>query len=398
MQELLLLDNTLREGEQAPGIFFSYEEKVRLCVALDQAGIDRLDVGIPATSAEDARFCAEAVRLVCRAVPGVTIRALEQEVDLAAELGAPEAYVMFPFSEIHIERKFRSSVAEIRARCSALLRRARERGVAVNLVAEDASRRSVELVCELAEHAAREGARQLLICDTVGTALPSRFGALVGEVVRAVGSVLRVGVHCHNDLGLAGANTLAALEAGATVASVTVNGLGERAGNASLQEVAVAARMLLGARHGLDLRRLPELAGLVESISGLFLSPLAPVVGRNAFVHESGIHVDGLLKDDATYEALRPETVGRTRRFVLGKSSGINQLAALLEARGIRLDRPRLELLRRAVQATKRAQDRSARAEMAARLERYYESLLACPLDSALEAVLEPARSNELPE
>jgi len=369
-----MLDNTLREGEQMPGVWFSFEEKCALFDALQDAGVDAIDVGIPATSEEDRRFCAECMRRAGSIEPGVSIRARRDEILLAKELGFRAIYLMFPFSEIHIEHKFATTVGAIRDRCSDLVAYARSLGLRVHLVAEDASRGSVSLVCSLAAHAAQSGIEELLLCDTVGATLPVKFQALVGEVGRAVAGRCRLGVHCHNDLGLATANTLAGIEAGATTASTTVNGMGERAGNASLHEVATALPLLLDVRHGVDLKQLPRLCAMAEQFSGVFCSPLTPVVGRNAFRHESGIHVDGLLKEARVYEELQPESVGRTRELVLGKSTGTHYLRALLRQRGIEAQDNDIEALQGRLRQEILARDKSDTLPIHQVLEAHYQA------------------------
>lgn len=384
---ILICDNTLREGEQVPGVWFSREEKTALFEALQAAGVDLIDLGIPAASPKEADFCRGMVRRATTATPGVSIRARAEELNLARDIGVREVYLMFPFSEIHIAHKFATSAQEIKDTCSALLDHAHRLGLRINLVAEDASRGSTELVCELAAHASESGIARLFLCDTVGAAHPVKLKALVAAVAGAVDGRCELGIHCHDDLGMATANTLAAAEAGATVLSATVNGLGERAGNAPLHEVALGTRLLLDKKHGLDLERLPELAALVEKIAGVFLSPLTPVVGRNAFRHESGIHVDGMLKAARVYEELKPELVGRTRELVLGKSTGRNYLRALLRQRGIEAGEEQLGLLHDRLRDEVVGRDKHAAEVMRNTLARYYAESGGFPLERFWELV-----------
>lgn len=386
-ERIQILDNTLREGEQAPGLWFTFDEKLALFEALQDAGVDMIDVGIPATSQEDARFCEECAKRAGASVVGVSIRALREEVDLAKGLGVAEVFLMFPFSEIHIMHKFSTTVDEIKGRCRDLVEYAHKQKLRVNLVAEDASRGSAELVCDLAGFSAKLGIERLFLCDTVGAARPSQFARFVEDVSLAVSGLCQLGVHCHNDLGLATANTLAAVEAGADVVSGTVNGLGERAGNAPLHEIALALSLLLKVEHGLDVHKLPGLSDMMERFSGVFLSPLAPIVGRNAFRHESGIHVDGILKASRVYEELKPETVGRRREFVLGKSTGINHLRALLSEKGIEADDAALRRLQERVRQEIMSRDKTASQQMRQALDDYYRDSFGFPMARFWELV-----------
>ncbi len=376
-----ILDNTLREGEQVPGVWYSHDEKLALFDALQAAGVNSIDVGVPATSKEDAAFCAECVRRAENCVAGVTVRALEEDIDLAQSLGAPEVFLMFPFSEIHITHKFDTTVDAIKARCARVVAHARSKGLHVTLAAEDASRGSQDLVCELTDFAVRQGIDRLFLCDTVGAVRPSQEDSLLKAVLDLVKGRCELGVHCHNDLGMATANTVAAVEAGADWVSVTVNGLGERAGNAPLHEVVLALSTLLDVGHDVALDKLPGLSAMAEQFSGIFLSPLTPVVGRNAFRHESGIHVDGLLKASRVYEELKPETVGRERELVLGKGTGANYLRALLRERGIDADEATLRVLRERVREVVFSGDKHAAERMGHALDDYYKKNLGFPIE-----------------
>jgi homocitrate synthase NifV len=374
-----IIDNTLREGEQVPGLHFSFEEKIEIFDMLQEAGVDLIDVGIPAASDLDARFCAECARRSRSSIPGASIRALVEEVDLAHELGLPEIYIMFPYSEIHVEHKFCTSVAEMKKRCEQVVNRAVALGMKVNVAAEDASRGSLELVCDLADHATKLGVQSIILCDTVGSALPSKFAEMVAAVVDTVARQSEIGIHCHNDHGLATANTLTALDAGATIASVTLNGLGERAGNAPLHEVVLGSVMLLNEKTGVRLEMIERLCSLAERCSGMFISPLAPIIGRNAFRHESGIHVDGLLKNSRIYEQLSPEIVGRKHEITLGKSTGVNYLRRLLKSRDIVLEGNALLKLRDAVREEALGREKNETEGVLKSLEQFYARNLDFP-------------------
>lgn len=374
-RKIKILDNTLREGEQVPGIFFTQEEKMSLFTAITRAGVDLVDIGMPAAGPQEADFCISCAHMESRAVPGATIRSNKAEIDLAADLGLKEVYIMFPFSPIHIQEKFKTSKEQIMEESTVLFAHAEKRGLHINLAAEDASRSTPELLEELCRHFSQNGASRILLCDTVGCATPDSMKTMVETALEASNNRVQIGVHCHNDFGLATANTLAGIKAGADIASVTLNGLGERAGNAPLHEVVTGIEQLLDLQTNVDLLQLKQLSQLAEDISGLFLWPLSPVVGINAFKHESGIHVDGLLKSTRVYEHLTPESVNRHREFAIGKFTGIHYLNHLLKQRDISAEKADLYKLKQAIVKEKISMDKSFIAHLRQDLEKYYDRL-----------------------
>lgn len=330
-----IIDGTLREGDQAPGVWLDPADKLRIFHLLDAAGVAVVDAGMPAIS-EGERALLRALSAVenRRARVAASVRALPEEIALAQACGVDEVFVIFPVSALHRER-LGVDLARWRRLGEDALAACRRAGLTANLVLEDASRADPADLTEAVTLGRRHGADRLMICDTVGVLTPSRAQALVRLVREAAGAELALGTHFHDDFGMATANTLAAVEAGAHWPSVTVNGVGERAGNAPLAEVAAGAALLLDRGLGIDLQLLTPLAEVVEAATGVLRAPNAPVVGAWTFDHESGIHVHGVLKDPRNYEPLPPEAVGRARRLRLGKHTGRAGLSAFAHDRGL---------------------------------------------------------------
>ena len=353
MRKVTVFDTTLRDGEQAPGASLSAQSKFLVARALADLGVDVIEAGFPAASAGEA----EAVARIAREVRGPTIAALARaganDVEAAARALAPalrsRIHVFIATSDVHLERKLRISRSECLARTTAAVARATELADEVEFSAEDATRSDVDFLNAVYQAAAAAGARTMNIPDTVGYAQPQEFAALVLAVRSALASHSRVtfSVHCHNDLGLAVANTLAAIEAGVEQAHVTMNGLGERGGNASLEETVMALRCRADhyrADTAIRSERLVSTSRLVSELTGIPVQPNKAVVGANAFAHASGIHQDGVLKDPRTYEIMTPQSVGwEARRIVVSKLSGRRGLAARLAELGVPLDGAALE-------------------------------------------------------
>lgn len=331
-------DLTLRDGEQTPGVAFSPQDKLDIAAKLDAVGVHHADISFPSSSAQEC----EATKKILAAgfAMGVNVTAMmrPEDVVLAAELGADEINMMAPLSDVHIEKKFGQDRKTITRRIVEVFRYAASRNVRVNFIGEDTSRADQGFARDVFQLALDNGADKLVICDTVGVMEPEGMGEMTHALIAGVDPAAVFAIHCHNDYGLATANTLAALEAGAHIATVTVNGIGERAGNASLEQVVLALEKLHKVDTGIDMRGLYDLSRLVEERSGMLIGIHQPVVGDNAFTHESGIHVAAMLKDTSTYESLSPEYVGRRHRFVLGKHSGKNNVRRQLELLGLDFD------------------------------------------------------------
>ncbi|WP_155769589.1 LeuA family protein [Mycobacterium asiaticum] len=331
-----IIDCTLRDGEQAPGVGFSIAEKVEIGIALSQAGVDVLDAGFPASDPTEIEALQELRQRGINAAIGATARPFAGDIAAAEKARADEVFLFMPTSDARIE----STLGLDRAAATDLLRGGAEevtgRGMGLNIVFEDATRADPMFLIAVGERLVDAGltVRRMIPADSVGCATPGSMARLVRQLREAFGGAIAICPHCHNDFGLATANTLAAVEAGATSLTCTVNGLGERAGNADLAEVAVGLSYLHGRRHGINLAALQELAELVEHRSGVHTSFIKPVTGLNVFRHESGVHVDAMLKSQDSYEYLASSAVGRRTEFVLGKHSGRALVRILLREAG----------------------------------------------------------------
>lgn len=374
--DLQVWDLTLRDGEQTPGLRFSPDEKVRIATLLDEVGVDLADVAFPFSAAEEREAVRRLLAAGLRMDINVTARMRPEDVELALALGVGSINCMVPASDIHIEKKFGLSRRAVVDRMERVLGQAARRGLGVNFIAEDTSRADLSFAAELFRRAFDLGAKRLVICDTVGVMTPPRMGELVQAILRASDPAAAYAIHCHNDFGLATANTLAAVEAGVRIVTVTVNGLGERAGNAALDQVVMAATRLLGLSCRIDTRKLFALSKLVEAISGIPIAPTQPLAGYNTFRHESGIHVAAMLQHVEAYEALDPASVGRTREYVFGKHSGRHQLAAFLAEHGLPHAEADCDALLESLKASVPAAVASRRQWILAALERYYGETL----------------------
>jgi len=370
---LVFWDETLRDGEQMPGVRFSPEEKLRIAEALDAVGVSVLNAGIPVVSAEEAA----AVRRVAEAGLKAKIlaagRTVLADVDAIAASGVTHAAIFVAASNVHLQYKLRMTQDEVVAASVASVRRAKEAGLHVAFVTEDTVRAPWPFI-ERLYHAVQEaGADRLVVADTVGIMTPLTFRWFLREFKRRVNPT-DWSVHCHNDFGLATANTLTALEEGVNAPHVCVNGLGERAGNASLEEVAVAVESLYGVRTGLALEKLYGLSRLVEELSGVPIAANKALVGYNAFSHEAGIHTHGILAHTLTYEPLQPERVGRTRQMVLGKHTGKAAVVEKLKERGVALTEAEtaalLDRVKRLAEARTKQDDRRFLTEYRHRFDR----------------------------
>ncbi|MEK6531850.1 MAG: 2-isopropylmalate synthase, partial [Deltaproteobacteria bacterium] len=343
-----IFDTTLRDGEQSPGASMNVEEKLMVARQLARLGVDVIEAGFAFSSPGDF----EAVKRIASEVQGPAIcslaRARAEDIDCANEAlkhaWRPRIHTFLSTSDIHLKHQFRLTRAEALKKAVEMVKRAASYVHDVEFSPMDASRTEPAYLYEVIEAVIDAGAKTVNIPDTVGYALPEQFGALIRGIRDNVRNIDRavISIHCHNDLGLAVANSLAAVVNGARQVECTINGIGERAGNASLEEIVMilkTRRDVLGLDTGIATEQIYPASRLVSSITGIMVQPNKAIVGDNAFAHESGIHQDGVLKEKTTYEIMRPESVGISRsRLVLGKHSGRHAFRTRLKELGFSMD------------------------------------------------------------
>ncbi len=344
MDTVHIFDTTLRDGEQSPGFSMNVQEKLRMARQLEELGVDIIEAGFPIAAPGDL----EGVRAVAGAIRGCRVAALARakQLDVEAALRAlepaaqPRLHVFLATSDLHLHYKLRMTRAQALEAIVEMVRFGRQRCPEVEFSAEDASRTDIDYLCEVMAAAADAGATILNLPDTTGYSVPEEYGQIFRRVREHLGGRqgLTLSAHCHNDLGLAVANSLAAVRAGARQVECTINGIGERAGNASLEETVVALAVRQASfevRTHIALEKIYPTSRLLSDITGVRVPPNKAVVGANAFAHEAGIHQDGIIKNPLTYEIIPPEAVGvPARRLVLGKHSGRNALCVRLKELG----------------------------------------------------------------
>ena len=338
--QVIIFDTTLRDGEQSPGASMNTAEKLRLARQLERLGVDVMEAGFPAASNGDF----EAVKLISETIRNAQVAALARtsktDIDRAWEAIKyavhPRIHTFIATSDIHMKHKLRMTRDQVIETAAEAVRYARSFTENVEFSAEDGSRSDWDFLCQVYGTVIKEGATTLNLPDTVGYALPDEFGQLIKYLREHTPGIEKViiSTHCHNDLGLATANTLAGLKAGARQAEVTINGIGERAGNTSLEEVVMSLYTrsdLMGFTTGIKTKEIYPSSRLVSMVTGIVVQPNKAIVGANDFAHEAGIHQDGVLKNRMTYEIMEPKTVGLdTNRLVLGKHSGRHAFKAKL--------------------------------------------------------------------
>ena len=347
-ERITIFDTTLRDGEQSPGCSMYLDEKVRLARQLESLGVDVIEAGFP-IAAEGDFLSVQAVSKECsRPTIAALGRTVDADIDRAAEAlkhaKRSRIHTFIATSDIHLEFKLKKTRDQVLAMTRNAVSRATNYANEVEFSAEDATRSEIDYLCEVLDTAVESGATILNIPDTVGYMLPNEFGELIRTVKeRVVGDRdVTISVHCHNDLGLAVANSLAALDAGARQVECTVNGIGERAGNASLEEVVMACAVRsdkLSFETGIDTKQIYATSQMLTSVISFGVQPNKAIVGRNAFAHEAGIHQHGMLSNPLCYEIITPESVGApTSDIVLGKHSGRHALISRFEQLGHKFD------------------------------------------------------------
>jgi len=345
--EIKIFDTTLRDGEQTPGVNLNVYEKVEIARQLERLGVDVIEAGFAIASPGDF----EAITEVAKNIKDVTVtslaRALEKDIDRAWEAvqyaKRPCIHTFIATSDIHLKYKLKMSEEQVLEKAVTMVRYAKKYCENIEFSAEDASRSRLEFLYKIFDQVIKAGATVINIPDTVGYSTPEEFGRLVKNIKNNVTNIdkVRISVHCHNDLGMAVANSLAAIQNGATQVESTINGLGERAGNAAMEEVIMALNTrkdFYGFSHNIDTTQIYRTSKLVTSLSGITVQPNKAIVGANAFAHESGIHQHGVLSEKSTYEIMSPESIGlKQNRMVLGKLSGRHAFEEKLDEMGYNL-------------------------------------------------------------
>jgi len=331
--KIRILDTTLRDGEQTPGVSLTPENKLRIAKRLDELGVDVIEAGFAAASEGESQAIKAIAKEGLRAEICSMTRGVRGDIDAALKSDAQSIHLVIPTSDIHLQYKLKKSREDLLKLTEDCVQYAKDHGLIVELSAEDATRSDLEFVKNMFATGASAGADRLCACDTVGVLTPERSYVLYSELRKAF--KIPISAHCHDDLGMAVANSIEALRAGASQVHVTINGLGERAGNAALEELVVALKSLYKAKLSIKTEQIYGISRFVSRLTGIYVQPNKAIVGDNAFAHESGIHTHGVLAHPLTYEPISPEMVGVTRRIVAGKHAGSHGIKATLDDMGL---------------------------------------------------------------
>ncbi len=338
-----IFDTTLRDGEQMPGVTYTIDEKILIAQQLDELRVPRIEAGFPITSEGETESVKKIAALGLDAQIVALSRPLTEDIDRALKCDVPYIHIFISTSDLHIETMMKTTREDVLKQTVEGIEYAKEHGVFVEYSPQDATRTDMDYLIEICNAAEDAGAEILNIPDTVGVMTPR----MTYEFFKELKASTRVplSAHAHNDLGQATANTLAAIEAGAEQAHVCVNGLGERAGNTSLEEVVVCLAAQYEIETGIVTKKIAETSALVERLSGVYMPPSTPIVGDNAFSHEAGIHVHGVLSHSGNYEILSPEFVGKLSRLVAGKHAGRHGISNMIEDLGLDPSRDQLKAI-----------------------------------------------------
>ncbi len=334
-ERVRIFDTTLRDGEQTPGVALTVDEKIRIAKRLDNLGVDTMEVGFPASSEGERKAAREIVELGLDAHICGLARTIKNDIDAAIDSGTDYIHTFIGTSPLHREYKLKKGKEEILNMAVEAVEHIKDHGITAEFSAEDATRTEFQYLKEVYQAVESANVDYINVPDTVGVMIPVSMRYLISELKNYL--KVPLSVHCHNDFGLAVANSLSAVEAGAEQVHVTINGLGERAGNASLEEVVMALSIDYGVDMNINTRLLMDVSEQVSRITGIRMPPNKAIVGENAFAHEAGIHVHGVLEKAETYEPLTPEMVGHSRKIVLGKHTGANAIKSKLDEFGIEL-------------------------------------------------------------
>ncbi len=332
-EDIIIEDTTLRDGEQMPGVAFSKETKLKLHDLLIEAGVRWIDIGSPAMGGDELDFLKTIVARGSDAILVPWNRAIKEDIETSIKLGFKAIHIGFPASDVLLKESVNKNRQWLLTQVKELVGFAKDKGVFVSISSGDSARVETEFMKEFASIACEEGADRLRISDTTGAMTPEAYFTMIASVIEACHIDLQC--HCHNDFGLGLANTIAGLKAGARYFHVTINGIGERAGMPDLAQTAMSLKYLYDRDVGIIGPKLPELSQAVSQATGHPIPPHQPIVGENVFAHESGIHVDAMLRNPTTYEPpFSPEEVGGKRKFVIGKHSGRALIQHILNSKG----------------------------------------------------------------
>jgi len=339
--KIYIFDTTLRDGEQTPGVALTVDDKIQIAQKLNNMGVDKIEVGFPASSDGEVESARQIKSMDLDSTLVGLARSLKSDIDAVIDSDLDYIHTFIGTSPLHRDYKLKKSKDQIIDSAVSAVEYAKDHGLTVEFSAEDATRTEKDFLFDVFSAVSDAKVDFIDVPDTVGVLTPKDTRLLIGDVVKTFN--IPISVHFHNDFGLATANTLTAIECGANQAHVTVNGLGERTGNCSLEELVMTLKVAYGIDLGLDTTRLYSLSNLVGRLTGVKMPVNKPIVGDNAFTHESGIHVHGILNNSFTYEPMSPEMVGHSRRIVLGKHTGANSLRSKLKEYHIDLNEKQFE-------------------------------------------------------
>jgi 2-isopropylmalate synthase len=331
-----IFDTTLRDGEQTPGVSVTPEQKIQIAIKLDELGVDVIEAGFPIVSHGEMTAIKTISQYGLKSEICALARAVQADIDAVINCDVNYVHTFIATSDIHMQHKLRMSREQVLEKAIWSVDYAKKHGMRVEFSAEDATRSDREFLRRVFKAVADAGADRLDIPDTVGYATPQYIAQIVTDVKAETNNEIPISMHCHDDFGLAVANTISGIDAGASCAHVTINGLGERAGNASLEEFVMALQCLYNKKHNIKTELLYETSRYISNTMGIVVQPNKAIIGENAFGHESGIHTHGIISNPLTYEPISPEIVGRRRWLQAGKHAGAHGIKAMLEDFGIR--------------------------------------------------------------